>query len=297
MKPQELKSRLKGPITSIPTPFQSNYDVDYKGVRRIIDFAIENGMKVILLTAGDSQFHCLSLDEIKKLTKVVVEHTAGRATTIAATWHWWTGMAVDFAKYAQNIGADGIMVHRPLRTASDTAVHRHYKSVAEETNIGIILQGDFSLSLLERLTDIAHVVALKEDAGDRFYHDALRKIGEKLAVFCGGQYWRALYGYALGSTGFFADAWGTVAPWIPNQFYDALTHGDLEKAKEIVNKYDEPLFDFGLAHPKGFQATWRAALEIFGLAQRWLRPPQESFSQEEVTELRKVFVRMGLLSP
>ncbi len=297
MEPKELKARLKGPIVSIPTPFKRDYSVDHEGVRRIIDFAIENGMKTILLTGGDSQFFSLSMEEIRELTKVVVEQVADRAVTIAATWQWWTGMTVDFAQYAQKIGADGFMVPRPSWASSDEAVYRHYKSVMEEIGLGIILQGEFSMSLLERLADIEQVVALKEDAGDRFYHDALRRVGNRLGIFCGGQYWRALYGYALGSTGFFAGSYGTLAPWIAKQFYEALTRGDLEKAKEIVNKYDEPLFAFGLAHPKGWQATWRAALEIFGLAQRWLRPPQESFSQEEVNELRKVFVKMGLLSP
>ncbi len=297
MEPQELKLRLKGPIVSVPTPFKRDHSVDYEGARRIIDFAIENGMKIILLTGGDSQFSSLSMEEVRELTKVVIEQVAGRAITVAATWQWWTGMTVDFAKYAQKIGTDGVMVLRPLRASSDEAVYRHYKSVAEAIDLGIILQGEFSMPLLERLTDIEQVVALKEDAGDPFYHDALRRVGNRLAIFCGGMYWRALYGFALGSVGFFADAWGTLAPWIANQFYGALTQGDLEKAKEIVNKYDEPLFDFGIAHPKGWQATWRASLEIFGLAQRWLRPPQESFSKKEVTELRKVFVKMGLLSP
>ncbi len=300
MNPEELKKRIRGPIQSIPTPFTANHNVDYDGVRRIIDVAIEGGIKVILTTAGDSQFGVLSMDEIKKLTKVMVEHVAGRATVIAGTGSWWTGALIKFAKYVEQLGADGLMVlltATPFRQAlTDEAKFRHYKAVADETRIGIVLQGwqGVSMPLIERITnEIDQVVAMKEDGGDRYYYDVVRRFSERLAIFCGGQKWRFLYAYPYGSVGFLS-VYGSFQPKVATEFYNRLVAGDLKKAMEIERKYDQPLFDFGLNSPKGFQATWMAALELFSVAQRWMRPPAEPLTQKEMKKLRQTFVNMGL---
>jgi len=300
MDPEELKKRIRGPIQSIPTPFTADYNVDYDGVRRIIDVAIEGGIKIILTTAGDSQFQILSMDEIKKLTKVMVEHVAGRATVIAGTWSWWTKVAVKFARYVEELGADGLMLLltlEPFRQAlTDEAKFRYYKAVADETRIGIVLQGwsGISMPLIERITkEIDQVVSMKEDGGDRYYYDVVRRFSERLAIFCGGQKWRFLYAYPYGSVGFLS-VYGSFQPKVATDFYNYLVAGNLKKAVEIERKYDQPLFDFGLNSPKGFHTTWMAALELFGVAQRWMRPPAEPFTQQEIEKLREVFVNMGL---
>jgi len=300
MEPEELKKRIWGPIVSIPTPFTANHDVDYDGVRRIIDVAIEGGIKVILTTAGDSQFQILSMDEIKKLTKVMVEHVAGRATVMAGTWSWWTGALVKFAKYVEQLGADGLMIlltATPFRQdLTDEAKFRYYKAVADETRLGLVLQGHqfISVPLIRRIVDeIDQVVGMKEDGGDRYYYDIVRAFSKRLAIFCGGQKWRFLNAYPYGSVGFLS-VYGSFQPKIATDFYSYLVAGDLKKAMEIERKYDQPLFDFGLNSPKGFQATWAATLELFGVAQRWMRPPAEPFTQQEMEKLREMFVNVDL---
>ena len=75
--PDEIRNLLKGPVTSIPTPFLSNGDIDWDGVDNIIEIGIGGGSGVILLTAGDSQYFCLSEDEIAQLTQFTIERTAG----------------------------------------------------------------------------------------------------------------------------------------------------------------------------------------------------------------------------
>ena len=49
-----VRAALTGPIASIRTPFSRDGSIDYDGLRRMIDFDLEAGSKVSLLTAGDS---------------------------------------------------------------------------------------------------------------------------------------------------------------------------------------------------------------------------------------------------
>ena len=301
MEPEELKKRIKGPIVSIPTPFTAKHDVDYEGVKRIIDVAVEGSVKVVLTTAGDSQFGILSMEEIKELTKVVVEHTAGRATVIAGTLPWWTGRMVEFARYVEGLGADGLMVlltAAPFRQdLAEDAKFRYFEAVADAVDLGMVIQGHqyLQIPLVQRITDeIPQVVGMKEDGGDSYYYNMLTRFSKRLAIFCGGQKWRFLYAYPYGSVGYLT-CYGTFQPKIAVEFYDQLVSGNVKRALEIERSYDQPFFNYALNSPKGLQATWSATMELFSVAERWMRPPAESFTQKDMEKLRELYVELGLL--
>ena len=150
-----------------------------------------------------------------------------------------------------------------------------YRKIAAATKLGIILQGNISLPLLEQLVGIESIVAMKEDVSEKYYFDIARKFGRRLSIFCGGQKWRFLVGRPYGSTGYLS-TFGTFAPTIATRFWQAVERNDMTRAYEIVLKYDQPLFDFCLAGPRSFNAYWHAILEHFKVASRYLRPPEES---------------------
>ncbi|HXG23836.1 MAG TPA: dihydrodipicolinate synthase family protein, partial [Chthonomonadales bacterium] len=192
-----MKKRIRGPIMSIPTPFTADFAVDYEGVRKMVRLGQMHGIAIYELTAGNSQYHALSYEEIKELTRVLVEAVGGKGIVIAATGPWWTGQAVDYARFAESVGADAVQVMFPMGT-SDGYVE-HIRRIAANTRLGIVLQGEFTLSLLERLVQIPSVVSMKEDQGEKFYVDAQRRFGQRLAIFCGGQKWRFLVAHPYGS--------------------------------------------------------------------------------------------------
>src|SRR5260221_5490037 len=111
--PASLRARLRGPICSIPTTFTDAGQIYEDGVRRVIDIAIAGGSQVIMLTWFDSLYPLLSDAEVYALTRLVIEHVAGRALVIAADRSWWTGQAVEYARFARDQGADVMMVKPP----------------------------------------------------------------------------------------------------------------------------------------------------------------------------------------
>lgn len=183
-KSSELKKKLQGPIVGLPVLFKPNHDVNHDGISEHVNFLIDNGIKVLMLSQGISEFQYLTEKEIEQVTKTVVEAADGRVTVLASTWQWWTGKAIEFAKYAENIGADGLLVITPFwpyaeydPEVHDEAIFNHFKAVAEATDIGIIFHDRWvagysgrryplSLSLFERITEIDHVVGVKEESVD-----------------------------------------------------------------------------------------------------------------------------------
>ena len=77
---EEVREKLTGPIASLTTPFTRDGEIDYPGLRKLIDGNLEGGSNSSLLTYGDSLFSLMTDDEIAEVTRVVSEHTGKRGS-------------------------------------------------------------------------------------------------------------------------------------------------------------------------------------------------------------------------
>lgn len=193
----DFRSRLRGAVLSIPTPFLKNQEIDFAGVQRMIDRAIPHSIRVFSLTAGNSQYDSLTKDEIYQLTSAMIEYVNGRGLTISATDSWDAEESIKYSKFSEKEGADAVQVMRP--EGEDIEVVKFFKTVAAKTSLPIVLHGNFSYPLLEKLVEIDTVVALKEDVGLEYYIQVQRKFGDRLEIFEGGPGYAFLVAYPYGS--------------------------------------------------------------------------------------------------
>ncbi len=291
LTPQEVKARIRGPILTVPTPFTAGYAVDWQGVHNMVCLGLANGVQVYELTAGNSQYSVLSYEEIKRLTRTLVEAVGGRGVVIGATGPWWTGQAVDYARYAESVGADAVQVLLP--PGSEDGYVRHFQRISAATKLALVLQGDPSFRLIERLVEIPAVVSMKEDGSLQYYVDVVKRFGRRLAIFCGGDEQRYLVGQPYGSPAFFS-FFIALAPQVTTRFWSAVQKGDMAEARAMLARYEKPVFDFCLAGPRTFGAYWRGFLEHFGVAKRYVRPPEESCSEEDMRRIADLCRRLGL---
>ena len=291
LTPEEFRKRLEGPIMSIGTPFTSTFEVDYAGVRRMIQRGNEYGIPVVELTSGNSQYAVLSYEEIKELTRVTVEAAQGKALTIAATGAWWTNQVIDYAKYAESIGADGLQVLLPGKHAGEDSLVEHFRTIAGETSLPLVLHGNYSETLLEKLLKIESIVAMKEDLALTYYINRMVKFGDQLEIFSGGAKYRFLVGYPYGSRAFFS-AHASFAPKVAMNFWKAIKDDDWPMATEIIKKYDHPWITYYIKNRT--YSFWGGCLEYFGVAQRYVRPPQRSYSDQEMKQVKQFFDQRGL---
>jgi len=286
MTPQAFQQRLRGPILSIPTPFTVDFRVDGAAVRRMIDRALENDITIFELTAGDSQYSYLSYEEIKELTRLVTSTVGNRGISIIGTDAWWTERSLDFARYAESVGATALQAMKPAG-AEDPGVVEHYRRIASETRLPIILQGDYSPSLLEQLTAIDSIVAQKQDVTLDYFVDEIIRFGKRINCFAGGGLAWYLVGQPYGATAYF-DSFASFAPEIAVRFREAVEHADYAAEVAIIEKYDHPFIQ-NFSHP-----FWRATLEHFGVAGRYLRPPMHTYTDAEMAQLKQFYDKLGL---
>lgn len=285
LKPEEFKVALTGPILSIPTVFTADYRLDHEGLRNMIERALNGGIRVFALTKGNSMYDCLTYDEVKQLTRTTVNAVRGRGITIAATGAWWTGQAVDYARYAESSGADAVQVLIP--PAPDEGLVRHFEAIAKSTRLGLVLHGQPTLDLLRRLLAIESIVAMKEEFTTDYTVPIYQEFGGRLNIFAGGTKARLLNYRPYGMNAYYS-AFATFAPEIAMRFWRAVDRNDTVAARDVILKYDSPFFH------RWTHAFWRATLEHFGVAKRYLRPPDASFSDAQMKEVRDFYATLDL---
>ena len=298
MNYEKIRQALTGPVPSISTPFKKDGDIDCNGLRNMVDFDIAAGAKTIMLTAGDSHYICMSEKEIAEVTKVVVNHTAGRAMVIAADRYYNTKQAVEFAQYVHSIGADILMVMPPdwAHSCTPETLSEHYTQVSQHipvmivTNVFIARGMDFGLKTLKLTLNKADgVVAIKDDFCGEFARKMGLLVHDKWAVISGGQKQNHLNAHPYGCDRYLS-TFISFKPEITHQYWTAI-----KKSSQIIETYDMPFFDLIGSFTGKFDAEMHGALELFGVAKRWRRSPYHSLNDKEMEKLADFFKQKSLL--
>ena len=294
-----VRQSLSGPITAVHPPFTRDGSLDLDGLRREIDHNIGAGSNVLLLTYWDSLHSVLTDGEVADLLRAVVGHAQRRAMVVAADRQWWTGKEVEFADFAREAGADLLMVLPPNRAGSLThdSLVDHYRAVSEHIPVMAVTnlfaaQQALGLRVIRTLVDeVPNVVAIKEDVGGEFARRVALLTHDRWAVLTGGLKQDHLSLHPYGCDGYMSWYMHFI-PEIAHAYWRAIEAGDLAAATTIIRDYDYRWFDFSETLDGGYDAMYHGAQEVFGIAERWRRPPYHSLNDEEMERLRAFFAAL-----
>ena len=154
-----------------PTPFKENEDLDLEGMKRVLDCMIDQKVDGICILANYSEQFLLSDDEREILTKLCIEHVAGKVPIIVTVSHFSTDIAFKRAKLAKDVGANMVMMmppyHGALLKGNADQTFEQFRKVSE-AGITIMIQDaplsgvDLSVDLLVKMAkEIEHVKCFK----------------------------------------------------------------------------------------------------------------------------------------
>jgi len=286
---KELRSRIKGTIVPMTTPFTDSGEIDLKGVRENTNFLVESGIKVISPLGSTGEFYTMTTDEHRAVLKATCEQAKGRATVIAGAGHSGTRVASQLTRMAQEAGADAVLICVPYYLYDGAeGIYQHYRTIAHQNpNIGIVIYANKEimkdLTILERLTDEPNIVGVKDATGDyALYRDECVKFRDRLSIVGGGSMQHYLWGWMWGSTGYFASV-ANFNPQIELDFFAHLEKGNLAAATKIVEETELPFFEIALK--LGWWRTLKAAMDIYGLPGGNSRLPNRRLTAKEKDEL------------
>jgi len=126
-----------------PTPFHPDGTLDLPGMRRVLDLMIDQGVDGICILANFSEQFLISDAERETLTRLCLEHVAGRVPVIVTISHYATPIVVERARLAKSLGADIVMMmppyHGALLKGTAEQTFEQFRAVGE-VGIPIMLQ-------------------------------------------------------------------------------------------------------------------------------------------------------------
>ena len=135
------KDNWRGVFVIVTTPFDRQLNLDVESLRNTVKFCIESGVHGVVSTANASEVSYLSEAERRRVAEIVVEEAAGKAVTVVGISSTCGPIACDYARHAEEIGADGLMAMPPtFQRASEAEIQSYYASIASASSLPIMLQ-------------------------------------------------------------------------------------------------------------------------------------------------------------
>lgn len=266
-----MTTRFHGIIGYTITPFTHDGEqLDLPALGRSIDRLIAGGSHAIAPLGSTGEGAYLSDSEWQQVAQYSLERIAKRVPSIVSVSDLTTAGAVRRARFAQQHGADAVMVlPAAYWKLSEAEILQHYRAIGAAIDIPIMLYNnpatsgtDMPVELILRIVrEVDNVTMVKESTGDIQRMHKLHLLGEGQVPFYNGCNPLALEAFVAGATGWCTAA-ANLIPELNLRLYQAVQAGELEQAKALFYR-QLPLLDFILKG--GLPATIKAGLEMTGL--------------------------------
>lgn len=185
---------FKGAATAIVTPFDENLNINYAKFKELLEFQILNGIKAIVVCGTTGEASTLTTDEKKDLIRFTVEVVDGKIPVIAGTGTNNTAQSIELSKYAEKVGADGLLLVTPYyNKCTQEGLFKHFSAIAGAVTIPIIMYNvpsRTSVNILPdtvaRLSKVPNIVGVKEASSDLSQiAEILSKVDDNFDVYSG----------------------------------------------------------------------------------------------------------------
>ncbi|AIY90892.1 4-hydroxy-tetrahydrodipicolinate synthase [Geoglobus acetivorans] len=287
---------FEGVIPALVTPFKENFEVDFEGIARNLDY-LEKHVSAFVPTGTTGEAATLSYEEHIKVVRYVCE--VSKKPVIAGAGSNSTREAVYLAKEVEKAGADAAMFVTPYyNKPNQDGLVEHYRAIAEEISIPMIVYNVPSRTgtnilpeTARKLAEIDSIAGIKEASGNLKQIAQILKLCPDDFTVLSGDDFLTLPIMLMGGKGVISVA-ANVAPHLMNEMYQAFVSGNIEKAREIHYRL-MPLFDALFIDTNPIPV--KKALELMGLAGGKPRLPLVELSGEKTEKLREVLKDLELI--
>ncbi|WP_392754537.1 5-dehydro-4-deoxyglucarate dehydratase [Streptomyces sp. LN590] len=295
-------THVAGPLFFPVTAYGPDGGVDLDAFRAHVRVGIDGGAAAVFACCGTGEFHALTPEEFRLVVAAAVEETAGEVPVVAGAGYG-TALAIQYAKLAEEAGADGLLAMPPyLVFADQEGLLAHYTALAAATSLEtIVYQRDNAVFTPETVVALARtpgVIGLKDGYGDL---DLMQRIVSAVRTELPGQdflYFNGLptaelTGLAYRGIGvtLYSSAVFAFAPDIALAFHRALDSGDDEFANALLDHFYRPLVELR-AKGRGYAVSLvKAAVRLEGHAVGEVRTPLTEPPAAHIEELAGIIER------
>lgn len=285
------------------TPFKDDYSLDEPGLRKLVNYFIEEEKCDGLVPCGTTgESPTLTNEEHDKVIEIVVKEAKGRVPVMAGTGSNSTQEAIERTKHAEHVGAAASLQVCPYyNRPTQDGILAHFEAIAKATKLPLFIYNIPSRTgrLIEAKTMIAlckidNIIGMKDACGDMMVTmDIMRgtRAGSKKFYVLSGEDALTFPMMALGGDGGIM----AVANVIGKEYREMIhlfLAGKIDQAREIHYK---TLPVVRALFIESNPAPAKEAMNMMGLPAGKLRLPLVPLRPENRETLRKALVQVGRL--
>ncbi len=283
-------------MVALVTPFDQQGNISFDDFETLLEFHIEKGTNAIVVAGTTGESATLSTQEKLDLFKRAVSQVNGRVPVIAGTSKDSTKETIAFSQQAEQLGVDGLLIMTPAYIKpTQHGLIKHYKLIAENTNLPIILYNvpgrtacDLLPESIAALSEIEQIVAVKEASGNFERVSEILSLSKGNLCVLSGEDSLTLEMIKKGAKGVISVT-ANVLPKAMHQMCALALQGDFAKAR-LLQETIQPLHEVLFIESNPIPVKWLVAhlLEING----GLRLPLTELLIENQTTVQAVFEKV-----
>ncbi|RST82801.1 4-hydroxy-tetrahydrodipicolinate synthase [Aquibium carbonis] len=292
---------FRGSFTALVTPFQRDGGFDEKAFKAFVEWQIAEGSNGVVPVGTTGESPTLSHDEHRQVVKACIDVAKGKVPVIAGAGSNNTVEAVELARFAQEAGADAVLVVTPYyNKPTQRGLYEHFAAVARATTLPIIIYNipprsviDMTPETMGRLAhDFSNIVGVKDATGK------IERVSEQ-RITCGPDFIQ-LSGEDASALGFNAhggvgaiSVTSNVAPRLCAEFQAATMANDRDRALALQDRL-MPLHKAIFIEP-GVSGT-KYALSRLGRVENVVRSPLVTVEAATAEKIDAAMQHAGLLN-
>jgi len=238
-----------GVVPPLVTMLNSDKDIDEKGMRKLIEYAISGGVHGIFLMGTTGEGMRITDKECEKALRIAVDQANGKVAVLMGCSDFGTRRTLERIRMAEESGADAAVVTIAyyLPGFSSEEIVRYYKQLAQESKIPVFIynlpvknQPVIELDAIEELSYVENIAGIKDSSQNWEHLDQLiarLKGRDDFRIFVGTEVLlvKSLMSGAHGCVPSIAN----VIPDLCVNLYKAIQSNNMEQVKALEKEMNE----------------------------------------------------------
>jgi len=189
-----VKIDWHGVYPALTTQFHDDQSLDLDATARHLEALIASGIHGVIVLGSVGENTALEYQEKLAVLQEMRRVVSGRIPVLTGVAEYTTAVACRYARDAEKIGVDGLMVLPAMVYKADRReTLAHFRTVARASGLPILVYNnppsysvDVTPEMFEELADEPTLVAIKESSGDvRRITDLVNLVGDRYTLFSG----------------------------------------------------------------------------------------------------------------
>ena len=287
---------FKGTCTAMITPLTDD-GIDFSAFEKQIEYQIKNGIEALCVLGTTGEAPTITEQEYDAVAKFAYDKIAGRVKFILGSGSNCTKKAIEKSQFAQQVGADGLLVVTPYyNKCTQKGLVKYYNDIANNVDIPILcynVPARTGVNILpETMQEIAehkNIGGIKEACGNmEQICETARRIRGKTALYSGDDNLN-LAMLSIGSMGLISVA-SNVCPKEVGDVAKLYFAGKNEDAT-ILQERLLPLIDAMFTEVNPIPV--KKACELIGLGKGILRAPLTELEPHHEKDMVRILKEFG----